>query len=63
MHAVVFFSPGCIHEVVFPTYITQLVFGLPYNSCGIFLDVRGTICQIQSHYFIVRNLRLKDDVC
>ena len=63
MHAVVFFSPGCIHEVVFSTYITQQFFGLPYYSCGIFLDVRVTICQVQSHCFIVRYLRLEDNVC
>ena len=29
MHAVVFFSPGCIHEVVFPTCMAQQVFGVP----------------------------------
>ena len=29
MHAVVFFSLGCIHEIVFPTCISQQDFGLP----------------------------------
>ena len=60
MHVVVFLSPGCIHEVDFSAYITQRFFRLPYNFCGIFLDVQVTICQVQSHCFLVRYPRLED---
>ena len=33
--------------------------GQPYNYCGIYLDLRVTVSEVHSYYFIVRYPRLE----